>query len=234
MTILLQTLRRTHRFFLNHLIYPLVLSSALAVTLYAGRVYLSRNLTFLFLFWNLFLAWVPFVCSLWVSSINQRFPRRWWYLLIPSILWLIFLPNAPYIITDLWHLDERPPVPFWYDLGFLATSAWTGCFLALASLSTMQRVVSNFLGRWIGWLFVLFAIGLSGLGIYLGRFMNWNSWDLFLRPQIVLADTLPRLVHPIQNPQMFGVTAMFAAFLFVCYITFASIEYRQVEQTNRN
>ncbi len=230
MTDLLQTLRRTHHFFLDHLIYPIILSSGLAVTLFVERVYLSRNVTFVFLLWNLLLAWIPFLCSLGVSSLNQRYPRRWWYLLIPGMLWLIFLPNAPYIVTDLWHLDERLPVPFWYDVGLLATFAWTGCFLAIASLNTMQRVVNQYLGLWVGWLFALFAIGLSGLGIYLGRFMNWNSWDMILRPQIVLADTLPRLVHPLRDPQLFGVTSMFSALLLVCYLTFASIEYRHAER----
>lgn len=224
-----QSLRRTHHFFLNHLVYPLILSTALAVVLFAGRVYLSRNVTFVFLLWNLFLAWIPFLCSLGVSSLNQRYPRQWWYLLIPSLLWLIFLPNAPYMITDLWHLDERLPVPFWYDLGLLATFGWTGCFLALASLSAMQRVVSQFAGWWLGWFFALSAIGLSGVGIYLGRFLNLNSWDLLVRPQIVLADIVPRLVF-IRDRQLFGVTAMFGAFLLVCYLTFASIGYRQTER----
>ncbi len=232
MTILNKTLRHAHHLFLDHLAYPLILSSTLAIVLFAGRVYLSRNVTFVFLLWNLFLAWIPYLCSIGVSSLNQRYPRQWWYLLVPGLLWLIFLPNAPYMVTDLWHLDERLPVPFWYDLGLLATFAWTGCFLALASLNTMQRVVRQFLGPWLGWLFALSAIWLSGVGIYLGRFLNLNSWDLLVRPQIVLADILPRLV-PIRDRQLFGVTAMFAAFLLVCYLTFASIEYRQTERATK-
>jgi uncharacterized membrane protein len=230
MTYLQLILRRTHLFFLDHLVYPIVLSSALALALFAERVYLSRNATFLFLPWNLFLAWIPYLCSLGVSLLNQRYPRRWLYVLPLGLVWLIFLPNAPYIITDLWHLDERLPVPFWYDLGMLAIFAWTGCFLAIASLSSMQRVVNQYLGSWVGWFFALFAICLSGLGIYLGRFMNWSSWDLILRPQIVLADTLPRFAYPFRDLQLFGVTAMFGAFLLVCYITFISIEYRQAEE----
>jgi len=223
-------LRRLHRFFLSQLFYPLVLSTALAVALFAARAYYSHRLTFVFLIWNLFLAWIPYLCSLWITSLHQRAPQRWWHLVLPSFVWLIFLPNAPYLITDLLHLNERPPVPFWFDIGFLATFAWTGCFLAIASLRAMQNVVQDLSGRWLSWLFVLPIIGLSGVGIYLGRFMNWNSWDLILRPQAVLVETIGNFAHPIRNPQPFGVTALFAAFLLVAYLMFASVQHQPLEQ----
>jgi uncharacterized membrane protein len=224
---------RVHRFCINHLLYPLGLSSLLAITLFAGRVYLSHNGTYRFLVWNLFLAWIPYLCSLTIALLHCRFPRCWWLLMIPSALWLLFLPNAPYIITDLWHLDwvgERKPIPQWYDLGMLATFAWTGLFLAVASLSAMQNVVRDYWGRIVGWVFAFGAIGACGFGIYLGRFLNWNSWDVFLRPRSVLADVVARFAHPIQNSGAFGFTLLFAAFMFVCYLTFASIEHRQREQ----
>ena len=227
--LILNHLRRIHRFFLSQLFYPLMLSSALAVALFVARAYYSHRFTFVFLLWNLFLAWIPYLCSLWIASLHRRAPQHWWRLVIPSMVWLIFLPNAPYIITDLWHLDERPPVPIWFDIGLLATFAWTGCFLAIASLRAMQNVVADFLGRWWSWAFVLPIIGPSGVGIYLGRFMNWNSWDLILRPQTVLAETIGNFAHPIRNPQPFGVTALFAAFLLVAYLMFASVQHQSSE-----
>ncbi len=229
----LDALRRVHRFCINHLLYPLVLSSLLACALFAGRVYLSAGLALRFLIWNLFLAWIPYWCSLLTTTLYQRHPQRWWYLLIPGALWLIFLPNAPYIITDLWHLDERRPVPLWYDIGMLATFAWTGLFLAVASLNAMQNVVKRYLGRIVSWVFAVGVIGLSGLGIYLGRFLNWNSWDLFFQPRNILTDIVARLAHPIKYSQAYGVTILFAAFFLVCYLTFVSIEHRQVEQVKR-
>ena len=217
-------LRRLHRFFLRHLLYPLILSSALAIALYLGRVYLSRQYTFFFLIWNLFLAWIPYLFSLWVASLHERAPRRWGWLLLPSFVWFIFLPNAPYILTDFWHLDERLPVPFWYDIGFITTFAWTGCFLAIASLRTMQEIVHDYFGRAASWFFVLAMIALSGVGIYLGRFMNWNSWDLILRPHSVLLGALGNFAHPVRNPQPFAVSALFAAFLLVAYLMFTSAQ----------
>jgi uncharacterized membrane protein len=220
-------LQNTHQFFRCQLLYPLLLSSALAVCLLGARIWYTHRVTFFFLSWNLFLAWIPYLCSLWITSLHQRAPLRWWLLILPGIPWLLFLPNAPYIVTDFLHLQERPLVPFWFDIGLLATFAWTGCFLAFASIRAMQDVVQDFLGRWASWFFVLSTMALSGVGIYLGRFMNWNSWDLILRPRAVLSNLVDLFAHPLRNPQPFGVTMLFAAVLLVFYLTLASIETRQ-------
>ncbi len=226
-------LHRVHRFNIQHLAYPLVLSTLFAGALFIGRVYWSRNVTYLFLVWNLFLAWLPYTFSLVVASLHQRHPRAWWLLIVPAALWLIFLPNAPYIVTDLWHLDERRPVPMWYDIGMLATFAWTGLFLAIASLYTMQNIVRDYCGRLVSWLFAFTAIGATGFGIYLGRFLRMNSWDVFFQPHDVVADILPRLAHPIRYSQTYGVTLLFAAFFFICYLTFVSMGHRGQHVRNR-
>lgn len=231
MSDLVNNLHRIHRFNVNNLVYPLVLSSALAGAIFVGRVYLSHSLTYRFMNWNLFLAWIPYLCALFVVAVNQRYARHWWLLLIPGALWLLFFPNAPYMITDWWHLNERKPVPLWYDVGMLAMFAWSGIFLGVASLSMMQSIVEKYCGRVISWLFALGVIGLSGFGIYLGRFLNWNSWDLFTEPHGLFWDIATRLAHPIRYSQAYGVTLLFAAFLLVCYLTFKSVEQRQVEQS---
>jgi uncharacterized membrane protein len=223
----LNHLRQINRFLARQSLYPVVLSSLLACGIFAGRVYLSHTWVYRFLAWNLFLAWVPYVCSLWAAFIHQRHPKRWWALALPGALWLVFFPNAPYILTDLGHLRERTPIPPWYDIGLFLTFAWTGCFLGLASLRTMQRLVKAFWGWAVGWVFVIGTLGLSGLGIYLGRFLRWNSWDLILHPRGVLMDVATRLAHPRHNLQTFGVTLMFAAFLLVCYLTFTSFQCRE-------
>jgi uncharacterized membrane protein len=147
-------------------------------------------------------------------------------LLLPGLLWLLFFPNAPYLVTDLIHLRGYPPVPLWYDIGMLISFAWAGCFLAVASLYIMHQIIRDFAGRAMSWLIVMGMIGLCGLGIYMGRFLRWNSWDVFLYPTEVLSDIAHRLAHPFSNLQTYGVTLMFAAFLFVCYWTFISLKQR--------
>jgi uncharacterized membrane protein len=179
------------------------------------------------LVWNLFLAWIPYLTSLGTSCLYQPRLQRWWYLLFPSLVWLLFLPNAPYIITDFLHLQARPPVPLWYDIGLISIFAWTGLFLAVFSLRVMQRLVKTSAGSLAGWLFVVGVIGLSGLGVYIGRFLGWNSWDLLLRPQVVLVDIVARLAHPLEYPATFGVSFIIAMFLLICYLTITADPLRQ-------
>ncbi len=227
MSLWLSRLREFHRFCVDGLVYPIVLSSLLACLVLAGRFYIAGEWRFDFLAWNLFLAWIPYASSLLIIQMYRRQPRRWQWLLVPGFVWLIFLPNAPYLVTDVLHLQDGMRAPLWYDIGMFALFAWTGCLIGVVSLNQMQRVVRAFLGSAISWFFVLAVMGLSGFGIYLGRFLEWNSWDLFLEPRPLLSDVLVRFVHPVQYRQTFGVTLLFAAFMLVCYVTFIAIEHRQ-------
>ncbi len=223
-------LHNVHRFLSRNLFYPLALSSLLACGIWYARGwrYPDAHTMFLpWLNWNLFLAWIPYWFSLAVAYLHMRAPSRWWYLVIPFALWLIFFPNAPYIVTDLLHLDERPPVPIWYDIGLFITYAWSGCFLGVVSLNIMQNVVKSYWGNLTSWLFVASTIVLSGLGIYLGRFLQLNSWDLFTKPHLIFTDIAVRVLHPVRYQQTYGVTLMFGAFLLVCYLTFVSVHQRE-------
>jgi uncharacterized membrane protein len=216
---LFNRLSQLHGLGMRQAFYSVLLATLLACTLLAGRVYLSGEWTYLFLVWNLFLAWIPYLFSLWVIYLEQRQPQRWWHLLIPGLVWLVFFPNAPYIVTDFLHLRERYPIPIWYDIGLLSAFAWAGLFLGIFSLRAMQRLVKTFVGSALSWLFVVGVVGLSGFGVYLGRFLGWNSWDLFLHPRAVFADVVVRLFHPLHHPATFGFTLLFAMFLLVCYLT---------------
>ena len=217
-------LRKIHDFFASQLVYPIILSCLLAFSIYIGRVLLSGNwLIYRFLVWNLFLAWMPYFFSVMAAAAYRLFPKSWWMLLLPGALWLAFFPNAPYIVTDFLHLHSRPPVPIWYDIGLLVTFAWTGLFLAIASLRTMQKLVEAYTGSFVGWLFAILALALGSLGLYLGRFSRWNSWDLLIQPEEILAEVAYRFVNPFSNLRFFGFTFMFTAFLFVCYLMFLSV-----------
>jgi len=212
-------LNRLHHLLTDYGLYAVSLATLLAFGLLAGRIYLSRSPMYTFLVWNLFLAWMPYLFSLWMAHLHHRAPRRWWGLVIPGALWLAFFPNAPYILTDFLHLTERPPVPLWYDIGLLAAFAWAGLYLALYSLRHVQRLIQQHLGAAIGWGFSMGVLALSGLGMYMGRYLRWNSWDIVLHPRAVLTDVAVRLVNPMAYPRTLGVTVVFAAFLFVCYLS---------------
>lgn len=212
-----------HRFLAGQSLYPILLSSLFALALFAARVTYSQTLHYKNLVWNLGLAWMPYLFSFIAVTLHNLYPGRWWMIPLPGALWLIFFPNAPYIVTDFLHLEDRPFVPIWYDILLLVSFAWTGCFLAIASLRTMQLLVKRYLGVIVSWFFALSALSLSGLGIYLGRFSRWNSWDVFFQPKQVMLDVALRLANPLDNLRFFGFSILFTAFLLICYLMFISI-----------
>lgn len=217
-TLLQERLRRSHDFLSRQGFYPVAISSLLCFGLYLTRVVIGRTWDFYSMLWNLFLAWIPYLSSVWAMHLHEKHPRRWWALLIPFAITLAFFPNAPYIVTDFLHLGTRYTMPLWFDIGMLATFAWTGIILGIYALRLMQEIVKVWVGRWLSWGFVLVVLGMSGMGIYLGRFLRWNSWDLVLQPKAILYDIAIRLRNPFGHLSTYGVTLMFSALMFVCYL----------------
>ncbi|MBF9220867.1 DUF1361 domain-containing protein [Hymenobacter ruricola] len=209
------------------LMFVLGTSLALSFLLIVGRVLMTGHFTFLFLIWNLFLAVIPFALST-LLGIAQG-PLRVRLLLPVGAAWLLFFPNAPYILTDLFHLDARPGVPLWYDLALILSCAWNGLMLAYASLSDMQRLVQARLGFWSGWVFATLALLLSSFGIYLGRYLRFNSWDVLANPLTLFYDIVNRILHPFSFPGTWGVTLVFGLFLLVGYGTVRLMGRAQVE-----
>jgi uncharacterized membrane protein len=216
-----QSIKRLHTFLSRNLFYPILLGTLLVFVYYFGRVFISRDFLFRNLIWNLFLAWLPYLFSLSIAAIHRLRPRWWWMLLIPGGLWLLFLPNSFYIVTDLIHVSQRQSIPIWYDAGLIAITAWTGLFLAVSSLHSVQGVVRDYLGHYLGWAFALVVIALSGYGVYLGRFLRWNSWDLLSDPSEIIADSLSPLLHPITYADKIGFMVMYTSLYLVTYLTFA-------------
>ena len=175
-----------------------------------ARALATGSPMFLFLMWNLFLATIPVFAS-------SRLSRSWWPLWLG--VWLLFLPNAPYLLTDLIHLRHRPPVPLWYDLALLLSCAGTGLVFTYASLARVQAFVARRFGPVLGWLTAVGSLVLSAFGIYVGRFLRWNSWDVFANPLALLADVLPRVV----NPRPVGVTVVFGGMLVLGYFAIRSL-----------
>ena len=199
------------------LVFVLMVSLTLSILLVAGRVVMTGKLLFLFLIWNLFLAVIPFALSTLLSISAGRLRAR---ILVPvSVAWLLFFPNAPYLLTDLFHLNARPGVPLWYDLALILSCAWNGLMLAYASLTDMQRLVQSRLGVWVGWGFATVALLLSSFGIYLGRYLRFNSWDVLANPLTLFYDIVNRILHPFSFPGTWGVTLVFGVFLLIGYST---------------
>jgi len=210
---------------------PFVQSSALAIVLLGARVFWSRDLDYTFLAWNLFLAWVPWVWAALLREVHDRAislkesgdaKAPLWRIAPFFLLWLAFLPNAPYLVTDFIHLRYRDgtSAPLWYDAIMLAAFAWAGVGLGVASLRICSEVVrARSRGPWTATAFVATSGFLTGFGIYLGRFVRLNTWDVITRPLIVLDKVVEPLVHPLSHPRAWVVTFTFALFFLAAYGT---------------
>jgi uncharacterized membrane protein len=203
--------------------------SGLVVAMVAVRVVYSGNSENVALVWNLFLAWIPFGLALQVYEGYRRGAARV-YLLLGGVLWLLFFPNAPYIVTDFKWLRDSTGAPIWYDVVLISAGAWAGLLLGFISLYLMQAVVRRALGALNAWLFVLFALVLSSFGIYLGRFQRSNSWDVFVRPRTFAGDVWTRLADPDEYARVVAVTVLFTAFLAATYLVFYSFARATVRE----
>jgi len=181
--------------------------------------YTDGNATYFFLIWNLFLAWIPLGSALALWYLHQYTP--WarvlqWPLLLG---WFLFFPNAPYLVTDFLHLTERQHVPLWYDLLLIFSFAWNGLVLGFTALWIVQEVLTTQYNKGVSLFVVWLTLTMSGFGIYVGRFLRWNSWDVLFNPHSLASDILPRLTDPFAYPRTLVVTLLFSTFLTLAYLT---------------
>ncbi len=204
----------------------LILASGTSTALVAARVVHTGRLAYAFLVYNLALAWIPLGLALVAQALGEwrPRPRAASALTALSLLgWLVFFPNAPYLMTDLMHLRMEHNRLFWWDLVTLQAFAWTGLALGFVSLDIVQRWVARRAGRLVSWLVACAVIGASAFGVYLGRFRRWNSWDAARDPLGVFADVAGVLLHPFANAHVVAFSAVLSAFLLTAYVVVWSL-----------
>jgi uncharacterized membrane protein len=190
----------------------LVLLSLFSVALIGVRYVYSSEPLFGGLIWNLVLAWIPFGLAILIYD-RHRAGTRPLYLLPAAALWLLFLPNAPYIVTDFKHLVPSAVVPLWVDIVVIAAPAWTGMLLGFLSLYLVQSVVRDLAGARLAWAAAVAVLGLASFGIYLGRVLRWNSWDVLANPHV-----LAELDGVLVDPRAIGMTVLLSGFLTSSYL----------------
>jgi uncharacterized membrane protein len=171
--------------------------------------------------WNLVLAWIPLGLALVVYE-RARSGHAGVTTAALGGLWLLFFPNAPYIVTDLKYIGQASGVPVLYDVLLLSAAAWTGLLLGLSSLYLIHAVARRTLGALSAWALVVGVLALSSVGIYLGRVQRWNSWDVFVRPEALLAQTANGLLHPASHARLLALTVLLTSFLLASYLAFYS------------
>lgn len=198
------------------MLVALAASSGLSVATLAVEVHQTGGSFYRFLVWNLFLAWVPVAAALAATLAAER--KAGAVAVVAAAVWLVFFPNAPYMLTDYIHLGEGySTAPLWYDALMLSAFAWTALLLGFFSLHLMQRLWTPYLG-WAGsWVLVVLALALASFGVYLGRFVGVNSWDALLRPRRIAHVVTHQFENPFHHPVLVGVIGMVTAFLLVGY-----------------
>jgi uncharacterized membrane protein len=195
----------------------IILLSLLSFAILAIRIFYTHKITFIFLIWNLLLAWIPllFANQFFVTNFSKKIK-----LICLYFGWLFFFPNAFYLVTDFIHFRTAHNPYKWLDLVLLLSFSLSGIALSVFSFSIIQdKLALVFSKKTVQFHFLVICI-MNGYGIYLGRFLRWNSWDLLLNPQEILLLTFENAIHPIQNLRPVLVTASFGILLFVLYKLF--------------
>lgn len=201
----------------------LLLFSLVSVGLYICGAIFGDASRYSYMIWNLFLAWLPPIFTLWLLGTLRR--KRWssWEGIGVSLLWLGFLPNCFYLVSDFIHLDEAPRAEILYDAVMFTSFAINGLLLGYISLylfhMELRKRISGTATRGI----LALTLLLCSFAIYLGRDLRWNTWDVFVNPAGILFDLSNRLINPFAYPRMFLVTGIFFVLLTTLYFVIWNI-----------
>ena len=208
-------------------IKALALIAALSLILMFSRIFLTGNMSYIFLAWNLFLAWVPLILAMIIRTVHRDGSNRFSGLILWPLflIWLLFFPNAPYLVTDLVHVNYQHSPKYWFDLVLIYLFAFSGLSTGMMSLYWVHQVIKEIFSPFWGWLMVICSSLLAGYGVYLGRILRWNSWDLFAHPWQLLQDSTSQIYD--QTAQ--AITLVFGLLLFCAYFLFISLLQHKYE-----
>lgn len=181
------------------------------------RIFYAQEAYFLFLVWNLFLAFLPFVMIQGAYFLKTRGAKPFVVLAVGGMS-LLFLPNSPYIITDLFHLKHwHHSAPLWFDTLLIFSYASTGIILFYATILIMEKLLRAYFKSNTANFFLIGILFLTAFGIYLGRYMRFNSWDIISNPMSLATEILSYIADPLGHPRIWGVTFTYGMLFFVGY-----------------
>lgn len=221
------------------MIYVLLGLSATGLAMVSFRVISQKSIGFAFLIWNLFLAWIPFLVSLVMHYVNRKQDgkKKKINLFLMGFIWLIFYPNAPYIVTDIIHLGRynyyamgdyslsfNSNFIIWFDFVLVIFFVFVGYILGHISLYTIHKMVMEKYKKSTGWIFVFIVSNLSGFAIYLGRFLRLNSWEVMTDPVVLIKKIFANI-----NPSSLRFTMIFGGLIFFIYIGLYTLSFLKRE-----
>lgn len=197
--------------------------------LIAIRIVYSGSIRYIFLSWNIFLAWIPYVLSNYFTHYQKK--EKWKQLFLFAS-WLLFFPNALYIVTDLIHLEESTSVPLWYDAVLLFASSFIGLIMAVISLQKAEIFLRTIFKKRTVNFMVPVILFMGSFGVYLGRFQRWNSWDIINNPFALALDIVTRFAFPHDHFHTWAITIILTALYTLLYFFIKMLP--QVITENKN
>jgi uncharacterized membrane protein len=189
------------------------------------RRFYSGTVGFLFLNWNLFLAFIPWgLTSFAIVRVNIQKSK----IMLPLLMgfWLLFFPNAPYVLTDLFHLRSGAAMPVWFDLLLILFFAWTSLLFGFLSLWDIEFILSQRIKKILVPFISAALLFIGSFGVYIGRYLRWNSWDLITKPLHLFSDIGERVMNPLEHRTTWGMTLFMGLFLNMLYWSFRLIKKR--------
>lgn len=196
----------------------LLLSSLTSIGLFMAGALRNHSMEFSYLIWNLFLAWLPLLFGLWLERVLRRKLWSSWEALAATALWLAFLPNSFYMISDFVHIQEVQRIDLLYDVVMFSAFIFSGVTLGFLSLYAVHRQLLQRMHWRMATLTTAGVILLCSFAIYLGRDLRWNSWDILVNPGGILFDVSDRFLHPTSYPRLFTTTGSFFVLLGSLYV----------------
>jgi len=196
----------------------LIISSLFSLLLLVIRIIATERLVFLFLPWNLFLAFVPYAIVKWLMR-NPRWIESRYKFSFVFLIWLLFIPNSFYILTDLYHLELSKDSPRWFDLILIFSFAWNGMLLGILSVMKMETVFSIFLKKKNILFFLYPVMWLIAFGIYIGRYLRFNSWDVLTNPFSLFYEVGEMFSNPAKYTYAWGMIFCFSIFTTLIYLS---------------
>lgn len=205
-------------------VWALAASTLVSIGFFSYGAFRNHSLAFDYLIWNLFLAWVPLILAVLLIKILRTQLWSSWKAMAVSFLWLIFLPNSFYMISDFIHLQEIPRIDILYDALMLTSFIYTGVLLGFVSLYLVHQQLRIRLSHKLAASYLGGTLLICSFAIYLGRDLRWNTWDILTNPGGLLFDISDRFLHPAAYPQMFVTVISF----FVLLISLYSLLWRGI------
>jgi uncharacterized membrane protein len=197
----------------------LIFSCCFSLALTIARIVYTGTLMFTWLNWNLFLAWVPYYISSYIMRKPWLMDQRIKFAFL-FFAWLVFIPNSFYLITDIFHFELRKPVPLWFDLALILSFVWNGIFLGVLSVNQMEKIIYAKWGWKNDWIFIFGIMWLNAFGVYVGRYLRYNTWDIVTNPLALFNDIVYLFIHPIRNRYDWSMVACYAILMTIIYLGF--------------